>query len=652
MTSSDEYKRQGSSVPRSGFACMTFRVRDFVLLTTLIAVLPGPGPAADPPRGRAMVRTPKPAEPKTGINRLQSSSGAGLDIGSVIGANPFYTNGFTGAGVTIANIEGGYAAGNLTGLTGTYAGGHETLSHVTTFFKSTTNTTANTSLLDRHATWVSHALAGADNPGGNPLQRRGIAYGATLWSGAIGTSWNGPAYSTSFNISYTSFVHPYRMAILGDNPGVISTTQTLTGTARVINSSWSDDIDTTGAGDGNFSRAIDALVFQKGTTFDSPAVVFSAGNNGLGNGTVGGSTIGGPPAGYNVISVGALNNDTTNPPYNAVASFSSRGPLPVFVPLISNPTDINNATHGTVINSARGRVDILAPGAQLTLAYYGGATGGNTGGSANGSVSQYSSNIEGTSFAAPIVAGGLTLMAQAGAALPATNSPLDGRVLKAVLLNSADKIPGWSNNATGSGTTASPSVTTQGLDYNMGAGRMNLTRAYDQYLTGTTGVTSLTGGTVTARGWALGQVNSTNRNGDYSISDELRGGSAFTVTTSFYVNRSISASNTTLEQRFDNLDLQVYRLDTQGGAIQAGNLVARSSSVYDTTEHIFFSLPADGFYAIRITWIGTNWNFTATDGAAYGLAWNATPVPEPAFLLIVAGPVAIAVIRRRRSAAG
>src|SRR5262249_34433406 len=142
-------------------------------------------------------------------------------------------------------------------------------------------------------------------------------------------------------------------------------------------------------------------------------------------------------------------------------------------------------------------------------------------------------------------------------ALGGANNALDGRVLKAVLLNSADKTSGWSNNSTGAGTKASPYKTTQGLDYNVGAGRMNLTTAYSQYLSGTTGVVSPTGGSVSNLGWAYGFVNQTAPNADYSITPLLAAGSTFVATMSFFVNRSIAADNSTLEQRFDNLDLQV-----------------------------------------------------------------------------------------------
>src|SRR5262249_57236785 len=58
---------------------------------------------------------------------------------------------------------------------------------------------------------------------------------------------------------------------------------------------------------------------------------------------------------------------------------------------------------------------------------------------------------QGTSFAAPIVAGGVALLADyAWTSLPPANASaaVDGRVMKAVLINSADKTGGWGNRPT------------------------------------------------------------------------------------------------------------------------------------------------------------------------------------------------------------
>src|SRR5262249_18053745 len=139
-----------------------------------------------------------------------------------------------------------------------------------------------------------------------------------------------------------------------------------------------------------------------------------------------------------------------NAPYNKPASFSSGG-----------PNDYVDPSNGT-INDARQVVDIAAPGENLAAAYYGGETGGNgttdnpavfgpgPTGLPNGPLGgpdYYSrGGLGGTSFAAPTVAGGAALLYDAAYDVFAGNPDArDARVMKAVLMNSADKTVGWNN---------------------------------------------------------------------------------------------------------------------------------------------------------------------------------------------------------------
>ena len=95
--------------------------------------------------------------------------------------------------------------------------------------------------------------------------------------------------------------------------------------------------------------------------------------------------------------------------------------------------------------------------------------------------------MSGTSFAAPVVAGGATLMADAARAkLGNDTQALDGRVIKATMLNSADKLhfgsfsDNWTNGQNSYVSGSGLITTTQALDYAMGAGSLNLDKAYDQ----------------------------------------------------------------------------------------------------------------------------------------------------------------------------
>ena len=89
----------------------------------------------------------------------------------------------------------------------------------------------------------------------------------------------------------------------------------------------------------------------------------------------------------------------------------------------------------------------------------------------------YSRNVTGTSFSAPTVAGGAALLYDAAyAAVRRNPDARDARVMKAVLMNSADKTLGWNNGQIAHPNGNGGVLTTQGLDNRVGAGRMNLDR--------------------------------------------------------------------------------------------------------------------------------------------------------------------------------
>lgn len=533
------------------------------------------------------------------------SSTAGLNINNYLGANTFYTAGYDGSGAVVANIE----AGNIWT-------GHATLGHATTLV----NGVGALGEVDRHATWVGQAIGGRTAT--NSPVEMGIAPGADLWSGAIATSWVGSRFALSFNISYPSLFTTYQNAMQVGVGGK---------TADVINSSWGY---TDPAAVHPIAIGLDALAYQTPKT-----VVFSSGNGGPAA-----NTVGAPGSAYNNITVAALGPDTGSNPYSAVSGFSGRGPS-----AYANPT---SPTTYSPINGVRAAVDIAAPGQSITLAYYGGETGGNSaalGGSpsgAPGTPTTYTPGLNGTSFAAPIVAGGATLLADVGHDLFALNpAAIDGRVIKAVLMNSADKTPGWNN---GQSTVSGVVTTTQSLDWAVGAGRMNLDQAFEQYTFGTTDVLGLGGGGVNAIGWDYGQVSSGVAN-DYLINPMLVGGSTFQVTLDWFVDRQADLVNYSSfsERTFDNLDLEVWL--ASGGS--PTTLVARSNSLYNNVEHLSFTLPYTAQYLIRVLWTGELYDFVnAPNSEAFGLAWfGAAAVPEPISMALWAiGMVGLLAARRRR----
>jgi len=523
----------------------------------------------------------------------------GANVANLIGANRFYNAGVTGQNTIAANVEAGQIWN-----------GHETLGHVANYvadpatFRSSGNAGPE---FDRHATWVGMMIGGRNGGSVQGPWQPGIAPGTDLRSGAIATGWGGNAYSLSFGATNQTLATAYGAFF---------------GSADVINSSWGG-FDPTGTS--NIARITDGLANQNPlTTF-----VVSAGNSGPAP-----NTVSAPGSGYNNITVGALQNSGGNV-YNAVANFSSRGPQDYFDP-----------ANGTV-QGVRAAVDIAAPGTNLTGAYYGGQTGGNNpslpGSAPSGGPNSYSGGLAGTSFAAPVTAGGAALLDSASkndAGLAGNANSRDARVVKAVLLNSADKIPGWNNGQQNVGGVIQ---TVQSLDYASGAGALNLDKAYDQYIeAGTRDAAGLGGGAVQEVGWDYGQVGAGQTN-TYFIDDPLLEGSTLTVTLDWFRERAFDpVAMTVADIAQANLDLFVRDLI-------ANTIIAASKSIYNNVEHLSFLLPKTSRYAIDVAYLGNLFgNITVEQ---YGLAWQGTAavsaIPAPGTLaLVLAGALGARLSRR------
>jgi hypothetical protein len=276
-------------------------------------------------------------------------------------------------------------------------------------------------------------------------------------------------------------------------------------------------------------------------------------------------------------------------------------------------------------------VDIAAPGQSLTSAFYGGQTGGNNS-SLPGSIDQGSDpdaydTVSGTSFSAPIVAGGASLLYSAAKTLPQLSSNAEAAqnmVVKSLLLTGADKTSGWSN---GQATTSGVVTTTQSLDWVVGAGRMNLDRTFDLQVNGQKGVAGLSAGAqgsvLGSGGWDFG-ASQNGINNDYTIGDVLLGGSTFTTSLSWMRVREF-AGGAVDDWAQANLNLSLWSLGSDN-SFQAK--VAESVSLYNTVEHLSFALPSTGLYGLRVSYAGNTFDNTgglwgtAAYRQGYGLAWD------------------------------
>jgi hypothetical protein len=538
-----------------------------------------------------------------GSGHQQGQFSGAINVQSLLGADRFYADGFTGSNTVVANIEAGYIWN-----------GHETLNHVS--YIPTSPGAAGE--VDRHATWVGMVLAG--RPGGaNPGDyQRGMAYGAQVASGSIATGWTGTRYSGGFQPNFDSIqtIGPYRAAFI---TGVVAAASGMR-TADVINSSYNGSGDFSGSN--TLSGTLDALINENPRTLLTLAVGNTTSPNGIGP-----NRVLFPASAYNNLSVASLTSNGGL--YNLPSNFTNSGPNDYFDPV-----------SGTV-GAVRQVVDIAAPGEGFATAYYGGETGGNgpsVGGAANGPAGGpdwYTRSVSGTSFSTPTAAGGATLLYDAAyARLSTTPDARDSRVVKAVLMNSADKTMGWDNGQTAHPNGNGGVLTTRGVDDRVGAGRMNLGRAFGQFLNGTTdlaGTSHGSLGSVNPIGWDFGEVAQGTTN-DYLINGVLQAGSPITATLTWFRDRSTVGETQFADNSFDDLDLELW--SASGGAPLG--LVSQSSSRYNNTEHFTFNIPATGEYMLRVRWTDELFDVVSDANAEhYGLAWAAN-VPEPATVFMLA----------------
>lgn len=531
----------------------------------------------------------------------------------VVGALLFYNSGFFGQRSVIANVEGGHIWS-----------GHEVfdrsgldpglgVSPAVTQFVSGTGVVGQT---DYHATLVGHILGGTgyidtENGGSFTYVGIGLAPYAEMWSGAIATSFSGSDIG-SFETTTDSVLTPYRAFFRGIEGRK----------ADVINSSWGG-ADTAATSDE--TQTLDALALENSTV----AFVVAAGNSGT-------APVSAPGSAYNNITVGALGGADFLTP----SEFSSR-----------QAVDFYNPVSGTTTIGVRSAVDLAAPAENMFLAAYLGPTGSlETLDDITEDPSPddlYFLNQDGTSFAAPIVSGGIALLKDVVHSyentifeMPAT--ALDTRVVKSVLMAGAQRTVGWDNGQRMSGLVVS---TTQSLDYATGAGALDLEQTANIYLLSETmDVVGIEGGEIGASGWDFATVALGGAN-EYRFTNPFDEPVELTISLNWFAGTGFDEDDLGEALSFADLNLELWLLEGDVFTTQ----IAESVSVYNNTEFLRLTLALSGEYGIRVTFLGLVYDVQGLNAPTdYGLAWQAQAVPEPSLLALlgVAG-IVILFVRRR-----
>jgi Subtilisin-like serine proteases len=275
---------------------------------------------------------------------------------------------------------------------------------------------------------------------------------------------------------------------------------------------------------------------------------------------------------------------------------------------VSNLTSANQAIEnrlaGKEFNLAgRSAISLVAPGTNLPLL--------NPDGKLNKST--------GTSFAAPQVTATVALLQEFVDKQLRTKQPhwtINARrhqVMKAILLNSADKIKDSGDGLRLGMTrtliekqnldwlaTAAYKNAKIPLDAQMGAGHLNAFRAYQQ-LNGGEWKPTLT---VPPIGWDYGIID-TNSSQEYALEKSLKKNSFVAITLSWdrlvELNDKNNNQQYDLDETFVNKglnDLDVYLVQENGKNDQV--VVCASMSELDSIEHIFCPVPTHGNYKIRV----------------------------------------------------
>jgi hypothetical protein len=318
---------------------------------------------------------------------------------------------------------------------------------------------------------------------------------------------------------------------------------------------------------------------------------------GIGNGSNAYDPLLYPGAGANAIGVGVVNSVNTDNLAAKLANFSLVYP--------------ENSSLGPTAEG-RCKPDIVAPGNCLA------ADANNP--------NNYEPTGNWSSFSTPIVAGAIGLLVQKAKEDPNLSAAVakDGGncVMKAILLNSAKKLPFWHKGKLGKDDDHEVP-----LDFLQGAGMVNAVGAYKNLIAGLTKP-----GNVPTIGWDNNKLESKNPQNIYKITITEPNEEFITATITWNKHYDSNYPFEPMPDKDADLRLELWAVDTNDP--NNNYLLDYSDSKVDNLEHIYYKADANFTnYELIVTYaIPSDTNELQMD-ERYGLAWDVTKQNKDNILL-------------------
>ena len=291
-----------------------------------------------------------------------------------------------------------------------------------------------------------------------------------------------------------------------------------------------------------------------------------------------------PGAGANIIGVGVIDSLRSNELVENLSGFSLPHP--------------EHSSNGPTADG-RSKPDIVAPGNCLVP-------------DAN-STNGYEVSGDWSSFATPVVAGTIGLLTQEAKDNPeltaAAIGPASNCVMKAIVMNSARKLPYWHKGRLGKEDDHEVSV-----DYLQGAGELDALAAYEQLRAGQKDI-----GQVSTAGWDRNEIANMAEVENVYILDIPEPEDKM-ITATLVWNRHFEQSYPyELKPDKSDLRLEVWAIDEE--MPENSYLLDYCDSANDNVEHIYAA--ADPNYSRYEIVIGPGESGIRSEGAeAYGIAWR------------------------------